>query len=67
MTGSKKAHSSSLISRGGEDTEDMRGTLRRTVRTGQSLKTYLCNVFLVLFSSRGARGSLRSPSGATIR
>jgi hypothetical protein len=45
MTGSKKAHSSSLISRGGEDTEDMRGTLRRTVRTGQSLKTYLCNVF----------------------
>jgi hypothetical protein len=44
MTGSKKAHSSSLISRGGEDTEDMRGTLRRTVRAGQSPKTYSCNV-----------------------
>jgi hypothetical protein len=26
----------------------MHGTLRRTVRAGQSPKTYLCNVFLLV-------------------
>ena len=44
--GSTSGHSSSLISRGGgEDADkDMRRTLRWTVRTGQSPKTYFRNV-----------------------
>jgi len=48
MSGSKSAHSSSLISRGGgEDAgDDMPGSLRRTVRPEQSPTTYFCNVFL---------------------
>src|SRR3712207_5240947 len=48
INGSNSAHSSSLISRGGEEDagEDMLRTLRRTVGTEQSPTTYFCNVFL---------------------
>jgi hypothetical protein len=46
INGSNSAHSSSLISRGGEDAgEDMPSNLRRTVGTEQSPTTYFCNVF----------------------